>query len=88
MPHERNPVGDDFAEIWRSAQHRRTEDARCWLAGIFKKRPQLESPDTQARHDWMLFRSLTLQAPPFVPSRDSTGGSRKIHGIKGGSSGQ
>jgi hypothetical protein len=88
MQHERNdPVGGDFAEIWRSAQHRRIEDLRRWLTRIFKKSQQLESPDARTRRDWMLFRSLTLQARTFLPSRDSAGGSRKIHGIKGGSTG-
>jgi hypothetical protein len=44
MRHERHDFDhDDLAEIWRSAQHRRTEDVYSWFANIFKKRLQLKS---------------------------------------------
>jgi hypothetical protein len=36
---------DDLAEIWRSAQHRRTEDVGVWLAKYVAKRRSLKSRD-------------------------------------------
>jgi hypothetical protein len=78
MQHERHDLdGDDLAEIWRSAQHRRTEDVYSWFTNIFKKRQQLKSPDTRPDCDGVFFRSLTSQARTFLPSSDSAGGSQR-----------
>lgn len=38
MQHEQQDYdGDNLAEIWRSAQHRRTEDIYSWFTRFFKK---------------------------------------------------
>ena len=82
MQHERHDLDcDDLTAIWRSAQHRRTEDVYSWFTRIFKKRRQLKSPDMQPRYEGVLFRSLTSQARTFLASQE---GDR----IKGGRSGQ
>jgi hypothetical protein len=81
MQRERHDLdGGDLAEIWRSAQHRRTEDVYSWFTNIFKKREQLKSPDTRPHYDAL---PLTLQARTFLPSRDKAGGSQKGDRVKG-----
>jgi hypothetical protein len=51
--------GDDFAEIWRNAQHRRSYEVCFWLTNTFKRLWQLRSPD---RRVWLLF-------PPYARNR-------------------
>lgn len=46
-PHDRD--GDDLSDIWRSAQHRRSEEVWSWLTHLFKKQPKLKSPPLHAR---------------------------------------
>jgi hypothetical protein len=36
MPHENNQAGLDFAEVWRAAQHRRTDDIAASEVDILK----------------------------------------------------
>ena len=82
MQHERHDLDcDDLTAIWRSAQHRRTEDVYSWLTRIFKNRRQLKSPEMQPRYEGVLFRSLTSQARTLLGSQE---GDR----IEGGRSGQ
>ena len=83
MWHKQNDPGDDLAEIWRGAQHRRTEDACSWFTQIFKK-----LSDARRRYDWVLLRSLTFQARSLLPSKDKIGGSQRGERIEGGRSGE
>ena len=39
---------DDLAEIWRSAEQRRTEDIGAWLGHYFERRRRLKASDTEA----------------------------------------
>jgi hypothetical protein len=41
---------DDLAEIWKSAQHRRTEDVGGWLAKYIAKRRSLKSRDDRPQY--------------------------------------
>jgi hypothetical protein len=50
---------DDFAEIWRSAQHRRSKDVYFWFTNIFKKRWLFRSP---SRYVGLPFRPFTHKA--------------------------
>jgi len=36
MPHENNQAGLDFAEVWRAAEHRRTDDIRSTDVDVLK----------------------------------------------------
>jgi hypothetical protein len=82
MQHERRDLDDDdLAEIWRSAQRRRTEDLHSWFTHTFRIRRQLKSPDARPRDDGVRLRSLTLLARTLL-------GSEKIGRIRGGRSGQ
>jgi hypothetical protein len=38
MKHEQHSDPDSLAEIWRSAEQRRFEDVRAWLARLFEAR--------------------------------------------------
>ena len=40
---------DGLAEVWRSAEQRRTEDIRKWLGQAFEKWRQLKTSDSEAR---------------------------------------
>jgi hypothetical protein len=83
MQHDRYDFDDDdLAEVWRRAQHRRTEDVYSWFTNIFKKRRQLKSSNTRPHY----IEVLLLE--PILPSRDSTGDSPKDDRIWGGRSGQ
>jgi hypothetical protein len=44
MQQEQHDDGDNLAEIWRSAQHRRTEDIYSWFNRFFKRRRQPNQP--------------------------------------------
>jgi hypothetical protein len=89
MQHERHDFdGEELAEIWRRAEHRRTEDIRCWFAELFNKRRPLKSPDARSFDAAALLRALTSQSEPLLPSGPGVGGSRKGDGAKGGQSGQ
>jgi hypothetical protein len=51
MQHEQPDYdGDNLAEIWQSAQHRRTEDIYSWLTQFFERRQQLKSNGDRAQH--------------------------------------
>jgi hypothetical protein len=44
MQHERRDYDDDnLAEVWRSAQHRRSDDIYFWFTHFLETRPQLKS---------------------------------------------
>jgi hypothetical protein len=82
MQHEQNNFEqDDLAEIWRSAQHRRTEDVYSWFTHIFEKRRKFKSPDTRPHYVGMLFSKALLS------SRDRAGGSQMGDRTRGGRSG-
>jgi hypothetical protein len=71
MQHQQYDLdGDHQAQIWRGAQHRRTEDIRCW----FKER-QRKSHDTLSHYAAVLFRSLTSRSEPLLPSENRAAGS-------------
>lgn len=64
MQHERHDRhGNDLAEIWRRAQHRRSEDLYVWFTNIFKKRWQFKS---RYRHVGALLRSFAHNGETFV----------------------
>jgi hypothetical protein len=87
MQHQQHDLdGDDQAQIWRSAQHRRTEDIRSWFAELFNRRRQLKSLDTRWHFAAMFLRSLTSQ--PLLPSGYRAGGSQTSDTTKGGQSGR
>ena len=49
MKNERHDHGHgELAEIWRNAHHRRTQDAWCWIARIFKKQRPFKLRLTEA----------------------------------------
>jgi hypothetical protein len=65
VQHEQHdPDGDDFAKVWRRAQHRRSEDASIWLTKILKKRWQFKSPN---EYVGVLIRPFTRNSEPFFP---------------------
>jgi hypothetical protein len=89
MQHQQYDLdGDDQAQIWRSAQHRRTEDIGSWFTDIFKKRQPLRSPDTRSFGAAALLRALTSQSESPLPSGHGAGGSCKGDSATGGQSGQ
>jgi hypothetical protein len=45
---ERDFEQGDLAEIWRSAQHRRTEDVGGWLVDYFRRQRRLKSSDDRS----------------------------------------
>jgi len=48
MQHEQHDCdGDNLAEIWRSAQHRRCDDIYFWFAHFLETRRQLKSSDSR-----------------------------------------
>lgn len=47
---QRDYDDDDFAEIWRSAQHRRTEDIYLWFTHWFRRQRQLKPSDSRLRY--------------------------------------
>jgi hypothetical protein len=79
---ERHNLGDDFAEIWRSAQRRRSDDVYFWFTNIFEKRWQFKSP---SRYVGLLFRSFT-RSPFLLPETEQV--AREAVKPKGGRSGQ
>lgn len=40
---------DDLAELWQSAQHRRTEDIYSWLTHFFERQRQSRSSESRSR---------------------------------------
>jgi hypothetical protein len=51
MENERHDFDDDdLAEIWRSAQHRRTEDIYSWFTHFFERRRKLKSTGGRPQH--------------------------------------
>ena len=50
MQHERHHSDDDnLAQIWRSAQHRRTADIYSWFTHFFERHRQLKSSDPRSQ---------------------------------------
>ena len=47
---ERDFEQGDLAEIWRRAQHRRTEDVGRWLADYFRGQRRLKSSDDRSQY--------------------------------------
>jgi hypothetical protein len=41
---------DDLAEVWRTAQQRRTEDIGGWLGQLFERRRRLKVADDGAKY--------------------------------------
>jgi hypothetical protein len=69
MQHEsHDPDRHDLAEIWRSAQHRRTEEVWFWLTHLFKKQPKLKSPPPHLR--------VLLREPPPASEESAIGSLR------------
>src|SRR5712672_1264560 len=63
--HERHDLGgDDFAEVWRKAQRRRSEDIYFLFTHVFRKRWRFKSPNRYGR----LLRSFTHNSEPFLLS--------------------
>ncbi len=51
MQNERRDIDqDDLAEIWRGAQHRRTEDLGRWLSQYFERRQRLKTIEAQPQY--------------------------------------
>ena len=51
MQHEQHDYdGDNLAEIWRSAQHRRTEDIYSWFTHFLNKRWRLKLTGRRPQH--------------------------------------
>ncbi|MGA2287110.1 hypothetical protein [Bradyrhizobium sp.] len=48
MLHDHND--DHLAEIWRSAQHRRTEDLYFWFTHLFQRQLHLGYSEPRFRH--------------------------------------
>ena len=49
MKNERHDhAHDELAEIWRDANHRRTQDARSWIIAVFKKQRPFKLRLTEA----------------------------------------
>ena len=46
---QRDYDDDDFSEIWRSAQHRRSEDIYFWFTHFFGRQRQLKPSDSRLR---------------------------------------
>jgi hypothetical protein len=40
----------DFAEVWRTAQQRRTEDIGAWFGQLFERRRRLKAADAGATY--------------------------------------
>jgi|tagenome__1003787_1003787.scaffolds.fasta_scaffold20907201_2 hypothetical protein len=68
QPEPHDPDGDDLYEIWRSAQHRRTEEVWFWLIKLFKKH-------RSSNHRRFEFVMLLRESPPA--SEESAIGSLK-----------
>jgi hypothetical protein len=84
MQHERHdPDGDDFAEVWRSAHRRRSEDIYGWFTDIFKKRRRFGSP----KYAGGLFRLFTHNREPLFRLETKQEALRG-DGSQGGRSGQ
>jgi len=84
VQHERHdPDGDDFAEVWRSAQRRRSEDIYVWFTHIFRKRWRFKSPNRYGR----LLRSFTHNSEPFFLSKKEQAAPQG-DGSQGGRNGQ
>jgi hypothetical protein len=82
VQHERHDLnGNDFAEIWRSAQRRRSDDVYFWFTYIFKKRIRFRSPNSYVG---LLFR---FTHKPFL-LREIERAAREAAKPKGGRSGQ
>jgi hypothetical protein len=75
-------IGDDFAEIWRSAQRRRSDGVYFWFTNIFERRWRFKS---LSRHVGLLFRSFRHK-PFLLPETEQV--ARKAAKPKGGRSGQ
>jgi hypothetical protein len=45
----RDYEGGNLAEIWQSAQHRRTEDIYFWFTHFFERQQQPKSSDSRPR---------------------------------------
>jgi hypothetical protein len=50
MQHEHEYDGDNLAEIWQSAQHRRTEDIYSWFTHFFERQRQPKSSNFRPRY--------------------------------------
>jgi hypothetical protein len=87
MQHEQHDYDDDdLAGIWRSAQHRRTEDIYCWVTHFFERRRQLKSSGGRpkyaqghtthretARRRFRLWRFPDMEVPMMMKHRAITG---------------
>jgi hypothetical protein len=51
MQHEEHDYeGDNLAEIWQNAQHRRTQDIYFWFTHFFGRQRQIKSSDSGSRY--------------------------------------
>ena len=55
-PERANIRSDDVAEIWQTAQLRRTQDLGSWMTDLFRRRPQAEGPEP------------VFSSPPRIPT--------------------
>jgi hypothetical protein len=63
MPHERHGYDENsLAEVWQSAQHRRTGDIYSWFAGFLERQRQRKSsksrPQSQRRATALAWKLL------------------------------
>jgi hypothetical protein len=59
---ERDFEQGDLAEIWRSAQHRRTVDVGRWLADYFRRQRRLKSSGDRSQRTHKLIAAYVMFA--------------------------
>lgn len=70
MPHEQRDY-NNLADLWRSAQRRRTEDIYSLVVHFFKRQRQPRSPVPRTFHTVMLFLAAFL---PYGSQKGPKGG--------------
>jgi hypothetical protein len=69
-PERANIRSDDVAEIWQTAQLRRTQDLGLWMTELFRRRPQADGfepifsplPRILTAYGGTMFRSLVSRS--------------------------
>jgi hypothetical protein len=70
--------GDNLAEIWQSAQHRRTEDIYSWFSNFFERQRRIESSESRPRYPQRRAAAFVwklLEATHAVSQTTNLGGS-------------
>jgi hypothetical protein len=57
---------DNLAQIWRSAQHRRTGDIYFWFTHFFERRRQLKSSDPRPQFSQRRATALAWKLPNAI----------------------